>query len=60
MMNQTAQDPSERVISSRLSPQFVCTDIGTRLAESTILQKHMISALPGVRLVCCSTDVFAR
>uniref|UniRef100_A0A8C1WI19 Unc-79 homolog, NALCN channel complex subunit n=1 Tax=Cyprinus carpio TaxID=7962 RepID=A0A8C1WI19_CYPCA len=27
--------------------QFVCTDIGTRLAESTILQKHMISALPG-------------
>ncbi|KAL0170879.1 hypothetical protein M9458_035475, partial [Cirrhinus mrigala] len=31
---------------------FVCTDIGTRLAESTILQKHMISALPGVRLVC--------
>ncbi|XP_026867419.2 protein unc-79 homolog isoform X3 [Electrophorus electricus] len=27
--------------------QFVCTDIGTRLAESTILQKHMISSLPG-------------
>ncbi|KAL1258475.1 hypothetical protein QQF64_011719 [Cirrhinus molitorella] len=27
--------------------QFVCTDIGTKLAESTILQKHMISALPG-------------
>ncbi|XP_052009024.1 protein unc-79 homolog [Xyrauchen texanus] len=27
--------------------QFVCSDIGTRLAESTILQKHMISALPG-------------
>ncbi|XP_016420210.1 protein unc-79 homolog isoform X1 [Sinocyclocheilus rhinocerous] len=27
--------------------QFVCTDIGTRLAESTILQKRMISALPG-------------
>lgn len=29
--------------------QFVCTDISTRLAESTILQKHMIAALPGVR-----------
>ncbi|XP_076833951.1 protein unc-79 homolog isoform X2 [Brachyhypopomus gauderio] len=27
--------------------QFVCTDIGTRLSESTILQKHMISSLPG-------------
>ncbi|XP_065123354.1 protein unc-79 homolog isoform X3 [Paramisgurnus dabryanus] len=27
--------------------QFVCSDIGTRLAESTILQKHMIAALPG-------------
>ncbi|XP_030645147.1 protein unc-79 homolog [Chanos chanos] len=27
--------------------QFVCADIGTRLAESTILQKHMISSLPG-------------
>ncbi|KAI7804451.1 protein unc-79 homolog [Triplophysa rosa] len=27
--------------------QFVCTDISTRLAESTILQKHMIAALPG-------------
>nr|XP_020446643.1 protein unc-79 homolog isoform X3 [Monopterus albus] len=27
--------------------QFVCADIGTRLAESTIIQKHMISALPG-------------
>ncbi|XP_067224544.1 protein unc-79 homolog [Chanodichthys erythropterus] len=27
--------------------QFVCSDIGTRLAESTILQKHMITALPG-------------
>ncbi|XP_058605532.1 protein unc-79 homolog isoform X2 [Onychostoma macrolepis] len=27
--------------------QFVCADIGSRLAESTILQKHMISALPG-------------
>ncbi|XP_031427437.1 protein unc-79 homolog isoform X4 [Clupea harengus] len=26
--------------------QFVCTDLGTRLAESTILQKHMISSLP--------------
>ncbi|KAJ3613698.1 hypothetical protein NHX12_019944 [Muraenolepis orangiensis] len=30
--------------------QFVCADIGTRLAESTIIQKHMISSLPG-----CST-----
>lgn len=30
--------------------QFVCADIGTRLAESTIIQKHMISTLPGVRL----------
>ncbi|KAG7277879.1 LOW QUALITY PROTEIN: hypothetical protein CRUP_036279, partial [Coryphaenoides rupestris] len=30
--------------------QFVCSDIGTRLAESTIIQKHMISSLPG-----CST-----
>lgn len=29
--------------------QFVCADIGTRLAESTIIQKHMISTLPGVR-----------
>ncbi|CAF89248.1 unnamed protein product, partial [Tetraodon nigroviridis] len=28
--------------------QFVCADIGTRLAESTIIQKHMISTLPGV------------
>ncbi|KAL7862274.1 hypothetical protein SRHO_G00137150 [Serrasalmus rhombeus] len=27
--------------------QFVCADIGTRLSESTILQKHMISSLPG-------------
>uniref|UniRef100_A0A4W5RRT1 Unc-79 homolog, NALCN channel complex subunit n=1 Tax=Hucho hucho TaxID=62062 RepID=A0A4W5RRT1_9TELE len=27
--------------------QFVCSDIGTRLAESTILSKHMISTLPG-------------
>ncbi|XP_047467535.1 protein unc-79 homolog isoform X3 [Mugil cephalus] len=27
--------------------QFVCTDIGTRLAESTIIQKHMIATLPG-------------
>ncbi|XP_015463394.3 protein unc-79 homolog isoform X1 [Astyanax mexicanus] len=27
--------------------QFVCADIGTRLSESTILQKHMISAIPG-------------
>ncbi|XP_028827164.1 protein unc-79 homolog isoform X3 [Denticeps clupeoides] len=27
--------------------QFVCADIGTRLAESTILQKHMMSTLPG-------------
>ncbi|XP_062296390.1 protein unc-79 homolog isoform X3 [Scomber scombrus] len=27
--------------------QFVCSDIGTRLAESTIIQKHMISTLPG-------------
>ncbi|XP_041711014.1 protein unc-79 homolog isoform X1 [Coregonus clupeaformis] len=27
--------------------QFVCSDIGTRLAESTILSKHMISSLPG-------------
>uniref|UniRef100_A0A3B4H4T0 Unc-79 homolog, NALCN channel complex subunit n=1 Tax=Pundamilia nyererei TaxID=303518 RepID=A0A3B4H4T0_9CICH len=27
--------------------QFVCADIGTRLAESTIIQKHMISTLPG-------------
>ncbi|KAM9466038.1 protein unc-79 homolog isoform 1-T1 [Clarias gariepinus] len=27
--------------------QFVCVDIGTRLSESTILQKHMISSLPG-------------
>ncbi|XP_072555287.1 protein unc-79 homolog isoform X3 [Paramormyrops kingsleyae] len=26
--------------------QFVCADAGTRLAESTILQKHMISSLP--------------
>ncbi|XP_063060311.1 protein unc-79 homolog [Engraulis encrasicolus] len=26
--------------------QFVCSDLGTRLAESTILQKHMISSLP--------------
>ncbi|KAJ8399183.1 hypothetical protein AAFF_G00415620 [Aldrovandia affinis] len=26
--------------------QFVCSDAGTRLAESTILQKHMISSLP--------------
>ncbi|XP_041949366.1 protein unc-79 homolog isoform X2 [Alosa sapidissima] len=26
--------------------QFVCTDLGTRLAESTILQKHMIASLP--------------
>ncbi|KAI5618876.1 protein unc-79-like, partial [Silurus asotus] len=26
--------------------QFVCVDIGTRLSESTILQKHMISLLP--------------
>ncbi|XP_061599151.1 protein unc-79 homolog isoform X5 [Cololabis saira] len=26
--------------------QFVCADIGTRLAESTIIQKHMISTLP--------------
>ncbi|CAL8272795.1 unnamed protein product [Merluccius merluccius] len=31
--------------------QFVCADIGTRLAESTIIQKHMISSLPG-----CSTS----
>lgn len=31
--------------------QFVCADIGTRLAESTIIQKHMISTLPGVRRV---------
>ncbi|XP_056445707.1 protein unc-79 homolog [Gadus chalcogrammus] len=30
--------------------QFVCADIGTRLAESTIIQKHMISSLP-----VCST-----
>ncbi|XP_076014637.1 protein unc-79 homolog isoform X2 [Genypterus blacodes] len=30
--------------------QFVCADIGTRLAESTIIQKHMIATLPG-----CST-----
>ncbi|AWP16521.1 putative protein unc-79 -like [Scophthalmus maximus] len=30
--------------------QFVCADIGTRLAESTIIQKHMILTLPG-----CST-----
>uniref|UniRef100_A0A3Q2T5P7 Unc-79 homolog, NALCN channel complex subunit n=1 Tax=Fundulus heteroclitus TaxID=8078 RepID=A0A3Q2T5P7_FUNHE len=27
--------------------KFVCADIGTRLAESTIIQKHMISTLPG-------------
>ncbi|KAG7510179.1 hypothetical protein JOB18_015459 [Solea senegalensis] len=27
--------------------QFVCADIGTRLAESTIIQKHMISTLQG-------------
>ncbi|XP_016891369.1 protein unc-79 homolog isoform X4 [Cynoglossus semilaevis] len=27
--------------------QFVCADIGTRLAESTIIQKHMISSLQG-------------
>ncbi|KAM6961265.1 protein unc-79 homolog [Aplochiton taeniatus] len=27
--------------------QFVCADIGTRLAESTIIQKHMIATLPG-------------
>lgn len=30
--------------------QFVCADIGTRLAESTIIQKHMILTLPGVSL----------
>ncbi|XP_014860257.1 PREDICTED: protein unc-79 homolog isoform X5 [Poecilia mexicana] len=35
--------------------QFVCADIGTRLAESTIIQKHMISTLPGVRLKTCTT-----
>ena len=29
--------------------QFVCADIGTRLAESTIIQKHMISSLPVVK-----------
>ncbi|XP_061751151.1 protein unc-79 homolog isoform X1 [Nerophis ophidion] len=27
--------------------QFICADIGTRLAESTIIQKHMISTFPG-------------
>uniref|UniRef100_A0A665WPN8 Unc-79 homolog, NALCN channel complex subunit n=1 Tax=Echeneis naucrates TaxID=173247 RepID=A0A665WPN8_ECHNA len=27
--------------------QFICADIGTRLAESTIIQKHMILTLPG-------------
>uniref|UniRef100_A0A3Q3G8G2 Unc-79 homolog, NALCN channel complex subunit n=1 Tax=Labrus bergylta TaxID=56723 RepID=A0A3Q3G8G2_9LABR len=27
--------------------QFVCADIGTRLAESTIIQKHMIATPPG-------------
>ncbi|KAM6969385.1 protein unc-79 homolog isoform 7-T7 [Tautogolabrus adspersus] len=27
--------------------QFVCSDIGTRLAESTIIQKHMIATPPG-------------
>ncbi|XP_058847508.1 protein unc-79 homolog isoform X1 [Acipenser ruthenus] len=27
--------------------QFVCADAGTRLAESTILQKNMIASIPG-------------
>ncbi|XP_078089332.1 protein unc-79 homolog [Mustelus asterias] len=27
--------------------QFVCADAGTRIAESTILQKHMIASVPG-------------
>ncbi|XP_061113688.1 protein unc-79 homolog isoform X4 [Conger conger] len=34
-------------INLLLLVQFVCADAGTRLAESTILQKHMISSLPG-------------
>ncbi|CAG10570.1 unnamed protein product [Tetraodon nigroviridis] len=32
--------------------QFVCADIGTRLAESTIIQKHMISTLPRAAMEC--------
>ncbi|KAM4664558.1 LOW QUALITY PROTEIN: protein unc-79 homolog [Discoglossus pictus] len=27
--------------------QFICTDVGTKLAESTIVHKHMIASLPG-------------
>ncbi|XP_069772299.1 protein unc-79 homolog isoform X2 [Narcine bancroftii] len=27
--------------------QFVCVDAGTKIAESTILQKHMIASVPG-------------
>ncbi|KAM4690013.1 protein unc-79 homolog isoform 2-T2 [Rhinophrynus dorsalis] len=27
--------------------QFICSDIGTKLAESTIIQKQMIASLPG-------------
>ncbi|XP_051868537.1 protein unc-79 homolog isoform X4 [Pristis pectinata] len=27
--------------------QFVCADAGTKIAESTILQKHMIASVPG-------------
>ncbi|XP_077477247.1 protein unc-79 homolog isoform X3 [Stigmatopora argus] len=27
--------------------QFICVDTGTRLAESTVIQKHMIATLPG-------------
>ncbi|XP_035235645.1 protein unc-79 homolog isoform X4 [Anguilla anguilla] len=34
-------------INLLLLVQFVCADAGTRLAESTILQKHMIASLPG-------------
>lgn len=40
--------------------QFVCADIGTRLAESTIIQKHMISTLPVVRLESLCGTILLR
>lgn len=45
--------------------KFVCVDIGTRLSESTILQKHMISSLPGVSstpyiIICCLVYLYKK
>lgn len=30
--------------------KFVCADAGTKIAESTIIQKHLIASVPGVSI----------